>query len=432
MHSLLQSTWVQALLSTFVISVVPNVLLYFIPIKVMTVPIRGVLVRNVLMCFAAGGLLGDVFLHTLPHLILPHSHHDHDHHEHEHEHDHDHGHHHHHHHDHDDTHAIDETVVVNELPVGHPPITEHSGSCPRSRGNYIRGMLYHMSTKFENLMTNHRALTVGCLVLLGFLLFLLAERWAHTYLGDSHSHDTGNDDGIATTERKTQEPKSDDVQQRGRSRSANRKSKKEGTKKEESTVLHPSTKGSFSLFSKLTASGWINLLADSMHNFTDGIAIGAAYSLVGHSHSNGGGCPHAHGHDDGGHSHAVTLDTLGVATALSVLLHEVPHEIGDFIILVRSGLTKAQAIRAQFVTALAAFAGTAFGLLFGGMSKNNSTILVAITAGGFLYISTVGMLSGGNLANPAGRQGSPGWQAFWDSFGFLLGVGMMAVVAAYE
>jgi zinc transporter 7 len=61
----------------------------------------------------------------------------------------------------------------------------------------------------------------------------------------------------------------------------------------------------------LQASGWLNLLADSMHNFTDGIAIGASFA-------SGRG--------------------LAYATFLSVIFHEIPHEIGDFAILVQSGL----------------------------------------------------------------------------------------------
>jgi zinc transporter 7 len=66
-----------------------------------------------------------------------------------------------------------------------------------------------------------------------------------------------------------------------------------------------------SIFALMQPSGYLNLLADSMHNLTDGIAIGAAFA-------SGKG--------------------LAVATFISVILHEVPHEIGDFSILVQSGL----------------------------------------------------------------------------------------------
>lgn len=64
----------------------------------------------------------------------------------------------------------------------------------------------------------------------------------------------------------------------------------------------------------LSVAGWLNVIADFTHNFTDGLAIGAAY-LAGQN--------------------------IGLVTTLTVLLHEVPHEIGDYAILIQQGSTKA-------------------------------------------------------------------------------------------
>lgn len=63
----------------------------------------------------------------------------------------------------------------------------------------------------------------------------------------------------------------------------------------------------------IKVSGYLNLAADFIHNFTDGLAMGASF-LVG--------------------------STVGTVTTLTILLHEVPHEIGDFAILIQSGCTK--------------------------------------------------------------------------------------------
>lgn len=63
----------------------------------------------------------------------------------------------------------------------------------------------------------------------------------------------------------------------------------------------------------IKVSGYLNLAADVIHNFTDGLAMGASF-LVG--------------------------PTVGTVTTLTILLHEVPHEIGDFAILIQSGCTK--------------------------------------------------------------------------------------------
>lgn len=64
----------------------------------------------------------------------------------------------------------------------------------------------------------------------------------------------------------------------------------------------------------LSVAGWLNVVADFTHNFTDGLAIGAAY-LAGQN--------------------------IGLVTTVTVLLHEVPHEIGDYAILIKEGSTKA-------------------------------------------------------------------------------------------
>jgi len=102
-----------------------------------------------------------------------------------------------------------------------------------------------------------------------------------------------------------------------------------------------------------------------MHNFTDGIALGAAFA---------------------------SPNGLAKATVTAVLIHEIPHEIGDFTILMESGMTKFQAIKAQFVTAIAAFLGTLVGLFLAQRNEEWESGLLALTSGGFVYIATVGVL----------------------------------------
>ena len=69
---------------------------------------------------------------------------------------------------------------------------------------------------------------------------------------------------------------------------------------------------------EIQVAGYLNLAADFAHNFTDGLAIGASY-LAGHN--------------------------IGLITTLTILFHEVPHEIGDFAILIQSGCTKKKVIK---------------------------------------------------------------------------------------
>lgn len=63
----------------------------------------------------------------------------------------------------------------------------------------------------------------------------------------------------------------------------------------------------------IKVAGYLNLAADFTHNFTDGLAIGASY-LAGRS--------------------------VGIVTTFTVLIHEIPHEIGDFAILIQSGCNR--------------------------------------------------------------------------------------------
>lgn len=106
------------------------------------------------------------------------------------------------------------------------------------------------------------------------------------------------------------------------------------------------------------------LLGDTIHNFIDGIAIGASFLV------NPG---------------------LGFITAFSTFLHEVPHEIGDFGVLLKAGWSKKNIIVVNVLSALITIVGTFSVLLF---SENTSLIggLMAISAGIFLYLGAIDFL----------------------------------------
>ena len=81
----------------------------------------------------------------------------------------------------------------------------------------------------------------------------------------------------------------------------------------------------------LKSAAVLNLIADTTHNFTDGITIAAGFS------------------------HSLTA---GVSTTLAVFIHEIPHEVGDYAVLVGSGFGKTGAFMSQIVTGLGNLAGT--------------------------------------------------------------------------
>lgn len=113
------------------------------------------------------------------------------------------------------------------------------------------------------------------------------------------------------------------------------------------------------------ASGILNLIADFLHNFTDGLAIGASF---------------------------LSSTRLGLSTTFAIFLHEIPHEIGDYAILVKSGFSKTKAIWLQALTAIGAVSGTLLSLFVGAQNEKANQWILPFTAGGFIYIATVHLI----------------------------------------
>jgi len=143
--------------------------------------------------------------------------------------------------------------------------------------------------------------------------------------------------------------------------------------------------------SKLSA--YLNLFGDFVHNITDGLAMAASF---------------------------YSSPLIGATTTLACFAHEIPHEIADYSILVRSGFTKRQAMQSQYLTAVGAFVGTFMGIAIHNMSSSESgtgessldlaaalrrdasgllgttvqygDLVIPFVAGGFLYIGAVAVL----------------------------------------
>jgi zinc and cadmium transporter len=106
--------------------------------------------------------------------------------------------------------------------------------------------------------------------------------------------------------------------------------------------------------------GYLNLLADGVHNFLDGAFIAAAYLIS---------------------------IPVGIATTVAVLLHELPQEIGDFGVLVSSGFKPREAIFWNLMSALVALLGVAVVFIIGEQGSLFVKILLPFTAGSFIYIA---------------------------------------------
>lgn len=276
-----REVWLTAVSSTLLISIAPFFILFLIPLD-NTEAHRPYL--KGLLAFASGGLLGDAFLHLIPHSLQAH-------------------------------------------------ISEHPGEVHRV-GSHDHG---HSHSHNDGLMS------LGFCILSGIFTFFLVEKMVRIIKGGhGHSHD-----------QPTQE---------------------------------------------IQVSGYLNLAADFVHNFTDGLSIGASY-LAGNS--------------------------IGLVTTVTILFHEVPHEIGDFAILIKSGVSRRKALWLQLVTALGALTGTLLSLAAVEMNEAANSWVLPFTAGGFIYVGTVSVI-------PELLESSSLWQSLYEIVSFAIGVAIMGVLANYE
>ena len=110
----------------------------------------------------------------------------------------------------------------------------------------------------------------------------------------------------------------------------------------------------------------VNVLGDAIHNYIDGLLIGASW---------------------------LVSPTLGISTTIAVLLHEIPQELGDFGILIHSGLSVRRATLLNAASAAVAILGTTTAVVAGAVAHERVTeLLVPITAGGFVYIAAANLI----------------------------------------
>lgn len=113
--------------------------------------------------------------------------------------------------------------------------------------------------------------------------------------------------------------------------------------------------------------GYLNLLANSIDNFIHGLAVASSF---------------------------LTSFKLGFTTVFAILVHEIPHEIGDFAILLNSGFTRYEAAKAQLATAATGMTGACVAIWINAVDADqaNSLWILPFSAGGFLNIALVSVL----------------------------------------
>lgn len=111
--------------------------------------------------------------------------------------------------------------------------------------------------------------------------------------------------------------------------------------------------------------GKLTIFSDGVHNFLDGVIIGASF---------------------------LVSIPVGVATTIAVILHEIPQEIGDFAVLLHAGYTKKRALFLNFLSALTSILGVLLAFALGSKSEVFTSAILPLAAGGFIYIAIADLI----------------------------------------
>ncbi|OGY41436.1 MAG: hypothetical protein A2Y82_00775 [Candidatus Buchananbacteria bacterium RBG_13_36_9] len=114
-----------------------------------------------------------------------------------------------------------------------------------------------------------------------------------------------------------------------------------------------------------THLGYMNLTGDAIHNFIDGIIIVSAF---------------------------MANIALGFVTTISIISHEIPQEMGDFGVLIYSGMKKSKIVMYNFMVALLAILGVIAGYFLINWISGLNNFLLPAAAGGFIYIAATDLI----------------------------------------
>lgn len=147
---------------------------------------------------------------------------------------------------------------------------------------------------------------------------------------------------------------------------------------------------------KVHAFTYLNIIGGTIHNFGDGLIIGTSFMVS---------------------------IPLGVAATLAIIFHEIPQEIGDFGVLVYGGFSRAKALFYNFLSALAAVAGTVVGYYFASSIAGFSGVVLPVAAGGFIYVAACDLIPEIHKENDLKKSGL-------SIAVFLFGIALMFLIRA--
>lgn len=159
-------------------------------------------------------------------------------------------------------------------------------------------------------------------------------------------------------------------------------------------------------YSDIGTLAWMITLSDGLHNFIDGLAIGASFTAS---------------------------VFQGISTSVAILCEEFPHELGDFVILLNAGMSIQQALFFNFLSACCCYLGMGFGILAGNSFSPNW--IFALAGGMFLYIALADMFP--EMNEVSREEEEAGGSSFLITFaiqnaGLLTGFAIMLILTMYS
>ncbi|XP_063800660.1 zinc transporter ZIP13 [Pseudophryne corroboree] len=198
---------------------------------------------------------------------------------------------------------------------------------------------YTCSATTGSAQTLQQQRLLGLWVIIGFLTFLILEK-TFSDEGDKQKTSAGSAPKAVT-----------DILQNG----------KHEVRRKQNPVEQRSVGGN------IKVCGYLNLLANTIDNFTHGMAVAGSF---------------------------LVSRKVGILTTAAILLHEIPHEVGDFAILLRAGFDRWSAAKMQVMTAMGGFLGAGFAICAQSPKGAGEAVawILPFTSGGFLYIALVNVL----------------------------------------
>ena len=115
------------------------------------------------------------------------------------------------------------------------------------------------------------------------------------------------------------------------------------------------------------SSAWMIIIGDAFHNFTDGLAIAAAF---------------------------VADVRLGILTAIAIIAHELPQELGDFLVLIHSGMSKRRALFWNMVSSFATLVGAVLAYFLLQVLEAYTYIFLCLAAASMIYVAIADLIPG--------------------------------------